>query len=171
MTPAARTSAVVAPVTEARTSLKRWILAGEVPILAVLIVSVAVFYGGRSTVQPRDKVAVVEKGAIVLEAVLSRPGASPEEIDAQVKQPILGVLQKYLAKGYTVIDVSKDDAGNMAVAAVPGDALDITGEMRQAVHLEAVPAALPATNSLSPAVLPASGAIGTGHPNEQGPHG
>lgn len=123
-------------------------------MLAVLIVSAAAFFVGRSMASPaRDRVAVVEKGAIVLEAVLARPGASQEVIDAEVRQPILGVLKKYVDQGYTVIDASRDDDGNLQVAALPGDALDITGEMRQAVHLEPLPSA-PAVSSASAASAP-----------------
>ena len=115
----------------------RWLLAGDLPFVAVLIFCAGSFWAGQSTVRTHDKVAVVEKGAIVLEAVLSSPKASPEQMAADVKQPILNVLKKYASAGYTVIDISKDDSGNMTVAALPADAIDITAEMRAAVHLDA----------------------------------
>ena len=115
----------------------RWLLAGDLPLAAVLIFCAGSFWAGQSTVKTHDKVAVVEKGAIVLEAVMSNPKASPEQMEADVKQPILTVLKKYASAGYTVIDVSKDDNGSMNVVALPADAIDITAEMRKAVHLDA----------------------------------
>jgi hypothetical protein len=111
------------------------LLAGNLPYLAVVVLSGGAFMLGRATIQPHDKVAVVEKGAIVLEAVLAHAIDRPEAIDAEVRAPILALLRKYAQLGYTVIDVSRDDAGHMAVAAMPDGAIDITPEMRAAVGL------------------------------------
>jgi hypothetical protein len=136
--------------------MKRWLFAGELPFLAVLIIAAVAFVIGRGSVQPHDRVAVVEQGALVLEAVLSRPDASPEDLESQVRAPILQVLQKYADAGYTVLDVSRDDAGRMAVAALPAQSTDITAEMRAAMHLPPIAATAAASAAAPTAASTAS---------------
>jgi predicted GNAT superfamily acetyltransferase len=114
------------------------LLAGDVPHLAVLILAAGAFALGRTSAHPQERIAVAEKGAVVMEAVLQRPGATSQQLDAQVREPILGVLQRYASRGYAVIDVSRDQQGAMAVAALPMGAVDITGELRTAVGLPSV---------------------------------
>jgi hypothetical protein len=135
----------------------RVLLCGDVPYAAVLILAAGAFLAGEHAAPIRDKVAVAEKGAIVLEALLARPNGTPQEIDAQLRQPILTVFRKYAARGYTVIDSSKDEAGNMAVVAIPPDAIDITAEVRhavQAAEAHAATAPKPAAESASLDGLP-----------------
>ena len=123
--------------------MKTALLGGNVPYLAVLILGAGAFFAGRATVHPHDKIAVAEKGAVVMEAVLQHPNATPQEIHegiarlGQVRAPIVRVLEHYANDGYAVIDVSKDEQGYMAVAAVPASTVDITAELRAAVGLSA----------------------------------
>ena len=112
----------------------RYLLVGELPLAAVLIFCAGAFVAGQRSVHPRDKVAIAEKGAIVLESVLAQPDASKEDIETRLRRPILSVFKKYADQGYTVLDASKDEAGNLAVVAISPDALDITAELRQAVR-------------------------------------
>jgi hypothetical protein len=124
---------------------------GGLVYLGMAIIAACSFMAGRSTVMPRDKVAIAEKSGLVLEALLSHPSSTPEEIDAQLRRPILGVFNKYAALGYTVIDAGKDEQGNLAVVAVPANAIDITPELRAAVKNaggNVEPAALPKSDSL-----------------------
>jgi hypothetical protein len=103
---------------------------------------------GYGMAAPVKNVAIVEKGAVVLEATLDRQGLSEQQLRAQVGEPIKSVLQKYQKKGFVVIDVSRNDEGDMTVAALPSNTLDITNELRAAVHLppQQVSVASPASN-------------------------
>ncbi|MGR9587094.1 hypothetical protein [Pandoraea sputorum] len=103
------------------------------PLMAFFCVLFYLFGYGMSA--PVKKVAIVEKGAVVLEAALDRQGLSEQQLKAQVGEPIKAVLQKYQKKGFVVIDVSRNDEGDMTVAALPSNTLDITNELRAAVHL------------------------------------
>ena len=113
--------------------LGRTLLAGNLPYLAAVILCAGAFYAGRVNTSQRNRVALVEKGAIITEALLANPERSQVEIDAQIRAPILAVLRKYAEAGYAVIDTSKDESGRMAVVALPADAVDITAEMRAAI--------------------------------------
>jgi hypothetical protein len=113
------------------------LLVGNVPFLAVAILAACAFYAGRISVNTPPRLAIAEKGAVVMDAVLQHPDATPEQLERQVRKPILTVLQKYQAAGYTVIDASRDERGLMAVAALPAGAVDITPELRSAVGLPA----------------------------------
>ncbi|OYU42754.1 MAG: hypothetical protein CFE44_22230 [Burkholderiales bacterium PBB4] len=114
-------------------NLKSILLAGEVPFSALVILLGACLYAGHQYGQENQKIAIGERGAVVIEAVLDRPGASKEQLVKEVQDPILQVLKQYADQGYVVIDSSKDDAGNYAVAALPSGALDITQALREAV--------------------------------------
>lgn len=116
-----------------RASVGRTLLAGNLPYLAAAILCAGAFYVGRGSAPHADKVALVEKGALVTEALLANPHRSQPEIDAQIKAPVLAVLRKYAAGGYAVLDTSKDESGGMSVVALPADAIDITAEMRAAI--------------------------------------
>jgi hypothetical protein len=112
--------------------MKQFVLAGRVPYLATLVLAATGFILGRATVpQPRIHFAVAEKGAVVLEALFGQQ--EPDE--AQVTKVLQHVLDRYADAGYAVIDVSKDEQGGMAVAALPPDAIDITQELRRALRL------------------------------------
>jgi hypothetical protein len=121
------------PPANSSSSVRRKVPGSGLVCMGVAIIAACSFMAGRSTVIPRDKVAIAEKSALVLEALLSHPSSTPEEIDAQLRQPILAVFNRYAALGYTVIDAGKDEQGNLAVVAVPADAIDITPELRAAV--------------------------------------
>lgn len=114
-------------------NLKSILLAGEVPFSALFILSGACLYAGHQYGQENQKIAVGERGAVVIDAVLDRPGASKEQLLDEVQNPILRVLKQYADQGYVVIDSSKDDAGNYAIAALPSGSIDITQALREAV--------------------------------------
>lgn len=116
----------------------RRLLVGNVPFLAVAILAACAFYAGRISANASPRLAIAEKGAVVMDAVLQHPDATPEQLERQVRKPILTVLQKYQAAGYTVIDASRDERGLMAVATVPAGTVDITPELRRAVGLPSV---------------------------------
>jgi multidrug efflux pump subunit AcrB len=118
-------------------NLKSLFLAGDVPFSALLILSGACFYIGTQYGHDVPKFAIGERGAVVLDAVLDRPGASKEELQKEVTDPILDVLKHYADQGYVVIDSSKDDAGNYSVAALPRETVDITEALRTAVKKKA----------------------------------
>lgn len=126
--------------------MKNILIAGNVPYLAVVALCAAFFYLGlhvAATAKPVP-VAVAERGAVVLEAVLEMPGASREELQNAVELPTKAVLQKYRDLGYLVIDTSRNDDGSMMVATLPETVIDITAEMRAAVQRAAQAAARPA---------------------------
>lgn len=105
--------------------------------LAIFGLACVAFYVGRSTALPANRFAFAEKGQVVFEAMIDRPHLTEEEIQRQVRAPILGVLQRYADEGFVVIDVAKDRQGYMSVAAYPKTGLDITSELRAAVQAAA----------------------------------
>lgn len=113
--------------------MKKYILAGNLPYLVMVILCTAAFVLGQATVEPTGKFAIAEKGSIVLQAVLDRPSEPPETISREVAQPIIEILKRYADQGYTVIDTTKDDQGNYALIALPKNAIDISEELRAAI--------------------------------------
>lgn len=144
------------------TAWKINVLAGNVPYVAVAILCAGSFMGGRVSQPPRDKVALVEKGAVLLEAILEHRDATPQQMADQISRPIRDVLNRYVAQGYTVIDVSKDDHGYMEVAAYPSDAIDITDELRAAVRLPPAGSARTAPTAVSPMSAKKSASLSDG---------
>ena len=118
--------------------MKKWFLSGNLPYLTTAILCIAAFFVGQMTVRPESHFAVAEKGAVIVEAVLGRPGRTAQEIEREVKQPILAVVKSYADRGFTVIDASRDEQGDLAIVALPRDTIDITGELRAAI-LKATP--------------------------------
>ena len=114
-------------------SFKKLILAGELPYIAVLAFAITGFYAGQQFKNDAPKVAIAERSAVILEAVLERHGDTQETLQNEITQPVLNVLKRYADLGYVVIDTSRDDAGNYSVAALPADAINITDVLRQAV--------------------------------------
>jgi hypothetical protein len=108
---------------------------------------------GQQQVKPGSRIAVAEKGAIILEAALNHPGSTDAQLKAQITEPVTRVLRHYQDLGYVVIDSSKNAQGDMTVAELPPNALDITNEMRAAVQL---PAQRPAAPQTASAPSPAS---------------
>ena len=113
--------------------MKKYILAGDLPYLVMIILCTAAFFFGRTTVEPTGKFAIAEKSAIVLQAVLDRPFEPAETITHEVAQPIIAVLKNYSDQGYTIIDAAKDDQGNYAIIALPKTTIDITDALRAAI--------------------------------------
>ncbi|NHR07798.1 hypothetical protein HA052_21645 [Chromobacterium haemolyticum] len=112
--------------------MKKYILAGNIPYFGVIILCAISFYLGKTEV-PTGKYAIVEKGAVIFDAVMNRPGMDEATLNKEVSQPILAVLKKYSDEGYVVIDTGRDERGNMHIAALPGSTIDITSELRAAV--------------------------------------
>lgn len=113
--------------------MKKIFFAGELPYVLVLLIAATSFYFGRLSINPYLKLATAEKGAVILEAMMSNPTRSKEQIESQIRQPLLKLLEHYQNAGYLVVDVTKDEQGFMSISAVPSDAIDITSEMKAAL--------------------------------------
>ncbi|VVD30940.1 hypothetical protein [Paraburkholderia dioscoreae] len=133
--------------------MKKFVTAGSLPYSVALMLCLAAYVMGNQTAT--KSVAIVEKGAVVLEATLDRPGATLEQMNAQVKEPIRAVLRRYAQHGYVVIDTSRNDEGDMTVTALPAEAIDITNELRAAVHLP-IQQPAPRTAAVPPAAASAT---------------
>jgi hypothetical protein len=124
-----------------------FLTAGQLPYSVAILLCIAAWLMGQQQVKPGSRIAVAEKGAIILEAALNHPGATDAQLKAQITEPVTRVLRHYQDLGYVVIDSSKNAQGDMTVAELPPNALDITNEMRAAVQLPAQGAAAPQTAS------------------------
>ena len=135
------------PASGAKLRLLTVLTAGDVSYAVVAVLCLVAFLTGRMWVDspnaevpnPGGKagppIVLVEKSALVMQAVLERPQLSRAEIEQQIAQPIREVLQRYTARGYVVVDVARDEAGGFAVAALPEGAADITPEVREALNM------------------------------------
>ena len=108
--------------------------------LAVLLCLIA-YVLGHQTASPARNIAFAEKGAVLLEAALDRPNRTEQQMKTEIAAPIRAVLRRYQELGYVVIDASRNDDGDMTIAAIPANAVDITNELRAAVNLLQQPAA------------------------------
>jgi hypothetical protein len=108
---------------------------GNLPYLVVAGLSAAMFMAGRASSNQHLRVAVAEKSAVVMQAVLENPQMSRAQLDEQVKAPIMKVMQRYAAAGYAVIEAGADEAGGYSVLALPVGSVDITAELRAAANL------------------------------------
>ncbi|EGD05105.1 MULTISPECIES: hypothetical protein [Burkholderia cepacia complex] len=112
---------------------------GRVPYSVVCLLSFSVYaigyQAGHHTAKPPVRVAIAEKGAVVLEAALNHPSATPAQMKALITDPINSVLRQYLAQGFVIVDTSRNDQGEMTVTALPADTVDITNELRKAAQL------------------------------------
>ena len=115
--------------------MKGLMTAGPVPYSGVMMLSLAVYLMGHQTAKPAPRVAVAEKSAVILEAALSDPSASQEKLKQQVALPIRAVIQRYEKAGFVVVNTSRNDQGDITLDAIPADTIDITNELRTAVHL------------------------------------
>ncbi|WP_454875139.1 hypothetical protein [Paraburkholderia xenovorans] len=115
--------------------MKGLMTAGSVPYSVVMMLSLAVYLMGHQTAKPAPRVAVAEKSAVILEAALSDPSASQEKLKQQVALPIRAVIQRYEKAGFVVVNTSRNDQGDITLDAIPADTIDITNELRTAVHL------------------------------------
>ncbi|MDN4571871.1 hypothetical protein DBB29_24750 [Pandoraea cepalis] len=102
--------------------------------LAILLCLIAYLIGHQTAAPPKN-IVFAEKGAVLLEAALDRPNRTEQQLKAEIAEPIRSVLSRYQALGYVVIDASRNDEGDMTIAALPANALDITNELRAAVNL------------------------------------
>ena len=135
------------PASGAKSRLLTVLTAGDVSYAVVAVLCLVAFLTGRMWVDspnaevpnPGGKagppIVLVEKSALVMQAVLERPQLSRAEIEQQIAQPIREVLQRYTARGYVVVDVAREEAGGFAVAALPDGAADITPEVREALNM------------------------------------
>lgn len=120
------------------------------PYSAVLLIAALGVYIGyetnllKGTTNP-PKVAFAEKSAVVIKALLTRNDLDKNAVDAQIKQPILAVIKRYVEQGYVVIDSGRDENGMMAVSGIPKGAIDITPELYAALKLQTQPNGNPAT--------------------------
>ncbi|MDF0506640.1 hypothetical protein POK33_38465 [Burkholderia cenocepacia] len=137
--------------------MKGILTGGKIPYSVVCLLSLAVYaigyQAGHQAAKPAPRVAVAEKGAVVLEAALSHPTATPAQMKALITDPINGVIQRYLDQGFVIVDTSRNDQGDMTVTALPADTLDITNVLRAAAQLPAQPAVV----VTAPGAVPASG--------------
>jgi hypothetical protein len=113
---------------------------GQVPPIAVVLCCLASVIGGVildhkffQTPASPPRIALVEQGAVVLDALLNRP-----QLDASTARRVVGgtveaVVAKYQRAGYLVVNVNPAQDGGMVVEAVPKSAIDITEEVRAAV--------------------------------------
>lgn len=142
--------------------MKGILTGGKVPYSVVCLLSFAVYaigyQAGHQTAKPAPRVAVAEKGAVVLEAALSHPNATPAQMKALIADPINSVIQRYLAQGFVVVDTSRNDQGEMTVTALPADTLDITNVLRAAAQLPAQPSVVVTTPAAAPASSTPEGA-------------
>jgi hypothetical protein len=130
--------------------MKGLMTAGRVPYSVVAMMGLALYMMGHEMAKPAPRIAIAEKSAVILEAALNNPTASPEQMKQIVAQPILSVMQRYQKAGYVIINASRDDQGDMTVDAIPADAVDITNELRTAVHLPLQKAPLPSAKPAAP---------------------
>lgn len=114
-------------------SFKDVLLLGDLPYVAALLLMAAGFYAGSEYNSAPPKIAIVERGHVILEAVLDRQGATPEILEEEIYKPVMTVLKRYADLGYVVIDSSKDEAGHYMIAALPPKTVDITTELREAL--------------------------------------
>ncbi|PTT90210.1 hypothetical protein DBR42_06450 [Pelomonas sp. HMWF004] len=117
--------------------ISKIIFAGSLPYFSMLVIGAGAFYAGyiycAGTITPQSKIVYAEKAAIVYGQMMKLDQVSDEVIDAKVRKPMIDVLKKYQREGYTVIDTSKDEQGNMSIMTLPPEARDITGELKAAL--------------------------------------
>ncbi|MCX4151031.1 MULTISPECIES: hypothetical protein [Paraburkholderia] len=142
--------------------MKKLLLGGNMPysVLIALVLAAYLFGGKMSQVtssglaKPACGIAVADKGEVILEALLANPEMSKDQRKTNIVTPILDVMRKYQTQGFAVIDMSRNDAGEMTVAAVPANAIDITNELRHAVHLPPSTPSVPHQINAKPASAP-----------------
>ncbi|WP_413215983.1 hypothetical protein [Paraburkholderia kururiensis] len=126
------------------------------PYSVVLMLSLAVYLMGHQTAKPAPRIAVAEKSAVILEAALNEPSASQEKLKQQVAVPIRAVIERYEKAGFVVVNTSRNDQGDITLDALPADTIDITNELRAAVHLPvqkpAVASPIPAPAAAGPSI-------------------
>ena len=114
------------------------ICAGSLPYSALIVLLGLAFYIGKESAPATPKVAVAERGRVILEAVMDRQDMPKEKIIQEVLDPVKAVLLSYMKQGFVVLDSAKDENGNYSVAALPDNVIDITQELQSAVARKAV---------------------------------
>jgi hypothetical protein len=145
-----------------------------VPVIVTLALVIASYMvGARTSLHPASaitastdagqacRIAVADEGATLLEAALNRSDLSKEQREAAIVAPVRAVLDRFRQQGYLVIDMSRNDDGDMTVATIPSGAIDITNELRQSVGL-APARPMPAPHVATPPAA-ASGAVEGGN--------
>jgi hypothetical protein len=138
--------------------MKGIVTAGSVPYSVVVMLGLALYLMGHQSAKQPPRIAVAEKGAVILEAALANPTATGEKMKQMVTVPIRDVMRRYEQAGYVVINTSRNDEGDMTVDALPADTVDITGELRAAVHL---PPQKPVAVTAAPAPAASQSSAGT----------
>ncbi len=111
--------------------------AGSLPYSALAVLLGLAFYIGKESAPATPKVAVAERGRVILEAVMDRQDMPKEKIIQEVLDPVKAVLLTYMNQGFVVLDSAKDENGNYSVAVLPENAIDITQELQNAVARKA----------------------------------
>ena len=103
----------------------------NVPAWTLVAIGVCAFIGGTkvSAPVPNGKFVSVARNRIIFEAVQARPGATEDQLKAQVVQPINAFIKGYQDEGYAVIDTSIDADGQMAVLALPKGSIDVSDQL------------------------------------------
>lgn len=142
--------------------MKGILTGGRIPYSVLCLLSFAVYaigyQAGHQTAKPAPRVAIAEKGAVVLEAALSHPTATPAQMKTLIADPINSVIQRYLVQGFVIVDTSRNDQGEMTVTALPADTVDITNVLRAAAQLPAQPPVVVTAHSEVPASSTSEGA-------------
>lgn len=114
---------------------------GGVPMFAVVFLCAVCFYAGTALTKPEGKYVTVDKANVIFTSVMEMnpPTTDPAILKKRITDPVLAVLGGYAARGYVVIDTSKDESGNMAIVALPKDTKDITTELASAIKKGAQP--------------------------------
>ena len=118
--------------------LKKLILAGNVPFLAVIVLCTGAFLLGWQGLsptpgQPQAPIAIADKSGLILQTILEHPTTDKATLQRQILAPVTAVLQHWSSQGYVVIDASRDDSGRYVVLALPGNTIDITAQLQQAL--------------------------------------
>lgn len=137
--------------------MKGILTAGSVPYSVLASLGLALYMMGHLSAKQPPRVAVAEKGAVILEAALANPTASGDKMKQIVSVPIRDVVRRYEQAGYVVINTSRDDQGDMTVDALPADTVDITNVLRTAVHL---PPQKPVVAAAAPAAAASQSSAG-----------
>ena len=81
------------------------------------------------------KIATIAKESVIFEAVYDRPGASKEQLEVEVMEPIIDYLKILRRGGFIVIDTTTDSDGRMSVSALPEGSIDLTAKLKEIVKL------------------------------------
>ena len=103
----------------------------NVPIWTLVIIAACGYVAGAKfgSTEPNGKFVSVARTKLIFEAVQARPGASEDQLQKEVVQPINSFIKGYQKEGYAVIDTSIDADGRMAVLALPDGSIDVSDQL------------------------------------------